>query len=69
MIIPNKKSDETIQDHQISFLLAYGAIKKGEMWFIPPFPNIKEFYTKTSNLYMAYTIALDGVKLLKKNQG
>lgn len=39
-----------------------------EYWYVPAFPNSKVF-SKTKDIYTAYVLTLDAIKLKTKNQG
>lgn len=50
-------------------LTQYGAWKWQGFWYVPAFPGKPEFCSKTPDIYMAFVMVLDAVKLKARNQG
>lgn len=46
---------------------SYGGYYKDDYWYIPSFPD-SPFTSKTQDIYTAYVLTLDAIKLKTKNQ-
>lgn len=69
MIIPNRLSGVSMRQYWVQVLEQYGAWQEQDTWCVPAFPQGKEFYSRTQDVYSAYVMALNGVNLKTKNQG
>lgn len=69
MIIPNRLPGVSMRQYWVQVLEQYGAWQEPDTWCVPAFPQGKEFYSRTQDVYSAYVMALNGVNLKTKNQG
>ena len=69
MIIPNRLPGVSMRQYWVQVLEQYGAWQEPDTWCVPAFPQGKEFYSRTQDVYSAYIMALNGVNLKTKNQG
>lgn len=69
MIIPNRTEGVSMHQYWIQVLEQYGAWQEQDTWCVPAFAQGREFHSRTQDLYSAWIMALNSIRLKSKNQG
>lgn len=69
MITPNRAAGVSMQHYWVQVLEQYGAWQESDTWCVPAFPQGTEFYSRTQDVFSAYVMVLNSIRLKAKNQG
>lgn len=68
--IPNR-NNLTMREYWKHIIIHFGGFYKEDRWYIPSVPGLTnvEHYSESIDLYTAYVLTMDAVKMKVQNQG
>ena len=68
--IPNR-NNLPMREYWKYIIIHFGGFYKEDRWYIPSVPGLTnvEYYSKSIDLYTAYVLTMDAVKMKVQNQG